>query len=79
MARKDEGSPAVPDEFPITLEEFLSEVPQAQVEMKAAFSRLARIEGLTGPRHRAEWQKLFEKFRDMPVDATWKDWSKGGR
>jgi hypothetical protein len=71
-----------PTEFPVTLDEFLTEIPAGKVEIKAAFSRLMKNEGIGGHRQRAEWRGMLEQFRTMPVGTAWKEWTdpdKGGK
>ena len=69
-----------PTEFPVTLTEYLSEIPQAQTELKCGFNRLCQTEGLTGSKMRAEWQRLFDLFKTKPTAIKWSLWaSKGGK
>ena len=75
--RDDQAMQGEPAEYPLTLDEFLNEIPQSQVEMKAAFAHLAKEEGLIGHKSRAEWQKLFTLFKGKPVNQSWKDCIKG--
>jgi hypothetical protein len=77
-ARENPRVQIVPTEFPVSLEEFLTEVPKARVEMKAAFSHLCRAEQITGRKLRAEWQTLLTLFETMPVSSTWAEWQKQG-
>ena len=67
-----------PAEFPVSLEEFLSEIPVTRVEMKAGFTHLCRAERIAGRQLRAEWQKLFTLFETMPTKSTWGEWQKSG-
>lgn len=67
-------------EFVVTLDEFLSEIPQAKVETKAGFGRLCQTENIRGLKQRSDWAKLFTLFETQPVNIKWSDWiSKGGR
>lgn len=71
-----------PAEFPVTIDEFLTEIPAGKVETKAAFARLMKSEGISGHRQRAEWRKMLEQFRTMPVGTAWIEWTdpdKGGK
>ena len=72
--------PVEQTEFPVTLDEFLSEIPQAKVETKAGFGRLCQNENIRGLKQRGEWAKLFTLFETQPVNIKWADWiKKGGR
>lgn len=67
-------------EFPVTLGEFLTEVPKSKAETKAAFTQLCRQENITGNKQRSEWATLLELFVTMPTAAAWNEWqSKGGK
>lgn len=55
----------VPAEFPVSLEEFLAELPSHSVGAGGAFRHAARE--LAGKRLRPQWQKLFDKFMQAPV------------
>jgi hypothetical protein len=83
MAKNDETKPdegATATEFPVTIGEFLSEVPASKVESKAAFRQVMATEGYTGNKLRADWNALFEQFSTKPTAVTWKEWTspKGG-
>lgn len=79
---KNSETPEAPvsetSEFPVTLDEFLGGVSQAQTEMKSAFSNLCKQEKINGHKTRSEWERLFGLFKTMPVSATWSEWAKGG-
>jgi hypothetical protein len=67
-------------EFPVTLEEFLSEVPKARVEIKAGFTHLCQAEQINGRKYRDEWATLLGLFETMPTASTWAEWQiKGGK
>lgn len=67
-------------EFPVTLEEFLSEVSKARVETKAAFTHLCQAEKITNRKYRSEWATLLGLFETMPTALTWAEWQiKGGK
>lgn len=68
-----------PSEFTVTLEEFLSEIPQAKVETKAGFVRLCQNENIGGLKMRGEWNKLLTLFETKPMKTTWAQWIKGGK
>lgn len=74
-----DATPAIaeePAEFPVSLEEFLSEVSTARVEMKAGFTHLCRSEQITGHKQRSEWQKLLTLFETRPIAVPWSEWQK---
>lgn len=60
-----------PKEFPVSLEEFLSEVSDKRVEAKAMFRHEAREQ--IGKKQRSEWQAAFDKLMESPVGTkiTW--------
>jgi hypothetical protein len=66
-------------EFPVTLAEFLSEIPQAKIETKRGFERLCGNENISGSKLRQDWQKLFDLFKTKPVGKAWADHAKEGR
>lgn len=68
-------------EFPVTFDEFLSEITSAQVESKAAFRVTMIIEGYSGNKLRSEWSALYELLSTKPTGTDWKVWagSKGGK
>lgn len=61
----------VPDEFPVTIEEFISELPTSQVGARAAFRYAAA--GLTGKQQRAAWNVLYTAFMQAPVGTKISD------
>ena len=65
-------------EFPVTLTEFLSEIPQTKIETKQGFERLCGKEKITGSKQRDEWQKLFKLFETKPTSKQWAQWVKEG-
>lgn len=71
MAKKDTS---VAEEFPVTLQEFLHDIPTSQVESKSAFARLMRDEGVTGHKMRDEWNNLYTIFQHMPTSSNWREW-----
>jgi hypothetical protein len=74
------GDTPEPSEFPVTLEEFLSEIPKARVETKAAFTHLCQAEKINDRKYRSEWAKLLGLFETMPTALTWAEWQiKGGK
>lgn len=83
MAKNDAVAPAAAvteelTEFPVTLDEFLTEVPKAKVETKAAFKHLCQAEKITGSKLRGEWATLLGLFETMPTNAVWSEWQKKG-
>ena len=67
-------------EFPVTLEEFLGEIPKARIETKAAFTHLCQAEKITNRKYRSEWAILLGLFETMPTALTWSEWQiKGGK
>jgi hypothetical protein len=88
MAKADATTESAPtqepatevSEFPVTLEEFLSEIPKARVETKAAFTHLCQAEKINGRKYRSEWATLLGLFETMPTALTWAEWQiKGGK
>jgi hypothetical protein len=65
-----------PAEFPLTLEEFLTEIPDARVETKAGFLQVMRAEQIGGAKHRQEWKQLLELYQTQPASMAWTDWTK---
>ena len=66
--------------FPVTLDEFLTEVPKAKAETKAGFKFLCKTQGIIGSKMREEWQGMFNLFETKPVKITWAEWQeKGGK
>ena len=63
--KKATAQPIEPAEFPVTLDEFLSELPSQHVGAGGAFRHAARE--LQGKRLRKAWQKLFDGFMKAPV------------
>lgn len=79
MAKESAEVQAEPTEFSVTLDEFLSEIPQAKIETKAGFVRLCQNEGIGGLKMRGEWTKLLTLFETQPMKVTWAQWVKGGK
>ena len=83
MAKSEQAATTeIPDEFAVTVTEFMADIPTSQVEMKTAFARTMRQEKVEGRKMRSEWATLYDLFRKMPTAATWKDWvatNKGGK
>lgn len=71
--------PSQPAEYAVTLEEFLSEIPQAKVETKSGFTRLCQKEGIAGMKMRSDWTKLLTLFETQPMKVSWAQWTKGGK
>lgn len=79
MAKEITEAPApAPTEFAVTIDEFLSEIPQAKVESKAGFTRLCQTEAIAGMKLRKEWEKLFSLYETQPTKLKWADWVKKG-
>lgn len=79
MAKEKSGpAPQEPAEFPVTLTEFLSEIPQTKIETKTGFEHLCKREAITGSKQRNEWQKLLNLFETKPTAKTWAQWVKEG-
>lgn len=69
-----------PAGFPVTLEEFLTEISRAKTESKAGFRMVCKQSGITGNKMRDEWQKLFDLYTSKPTKISWAEWQKtGGR
>lgn len=78
-APTQEPAPEV-SEFPVTKEEFLSEIPKARIETKAAFTHMCQAEKIDGRKYRSEWTTLLRLFETMPTALTWAEWQiKGGK
>lgn len=75
---KAEANAAEVHEFPVTLAEFLSEIPNSQPEKKGGFQHLCKTEGITGHKTRSEWNDLLDKYGKKPVGTPWCDWVKQG-
>lgn len=67
-----------PAEFPVTLTEFLSEIPQSKIETKVGFERVCKREGIAGNKQRSEWQELLTLFETKPTAKTWAQWVQEG-
>jgi hypothetical protein len=68
MAKKTE-IPAEPvTEFPVTLAEFLTELPVGRNAAAAAFGHAAQT--LSGKRDRKTWQDIMDRFMNSPVGTT---------
>ena len=67
-----------PAEFTLTLEEFLAEIPNSRVEIKAGFTHLCQAEGITGSKYRSEWSNLMRLYGAKPTKLTWSEWIKQG-
>lgn len=80
MAKKEQAvEVAEPTGFPMTLDEFLAEVPKAKTETKAGFRMLCKLESINGNRMKQEWQRLFGLYETKPVKINWATWhEKGG-
>ena len=66
--------------FPVTLEEFLTEISRAKTESKAGFRVVCKQSGITGNKMRDEWQSLFDLYASKPTKISWAEWQKtGGR
>ena len=67
------------EQYPITLQEFLDQMSDRQVETKASFKRVMVKEGEDAQHlQKAEWQKLFDLFKTKPVGTPWKTWARKG-
>lgn len=72
MTRKaTNAEPQDVDQFPVTLDEFLTEKGKSEHEKKAAFGKLMQRENVSGHRLRAEWEEMYQRFGTMPVGAPW--------
>lgn len=86
MAKKEEAvavetataAPQEPAEFKVTLGEYLSEIPTAKVETKAAFAALCREKNINGNKLRGEWQAIMNLFNTQPLSISWEEWIKKG-
>lgn len=56
-------------EFPVSLDEFLGELPKGQSTMKDGFKFACRQYGITGHKYRSEWQALLTQYNNQPGDA----------
>lgn len=65
-------------EFPVTLDEFLSEIPVTKVETKQGFTHICKTKGINGHKMRSAWQDLFTLYQTQPVSMTWEEWVKQG-
>lgn len=74
MAKKDAEKD--PTEFPLTLDEFLTELPTAQVETKAGFRHMMMAEKIGGQKLRSEWGTLLDLYLKQPSRLSWADWIK---
>lgn len=74
MAKKEEEKE--PTEFPLTLDEFLNELPIAQVETKAGFRHQMQVEKINGQKLRKEWGALLNLYKKQPSSMSWADWTK---
>ena len=57
---------------------FAESLPAGEQRLGIAFQSTlhSEAEKLT-PRPRADWLKLFERFRSKPSRVSWQDWRKG--
>lgn len=78
MAKEPVAEITEPQEFAVTLDEFLSEIPTGQVETKAGFTRLCQLEQIAGMKMRGEWQRLYTLYSTQPTKMKWSDWIKQG-
>lgn len=68
---------APPEQFPVTIEEFLDGMPKGQIETRRAFAGLVK-DGQR--RSREEWMELYALFQTKPAGVPWDEWrSKNGR
>jgi hypothetical protein len=74
MAKKEDGKE--PTEFPLTLDEFLIELPKAQVETKAGFRHVMQANKIGGAKLRSEWGDLLSLYQKQPSRMSWVDWTK---
>jgi len=75
MGKKEESVQET-TEFPLTLDEFLSELPATRVEMKAGFRHVMQEENNSGVRLREDWQALLDLYKEQPSSMSWADWIK---
>lgn len=79
MAKTDATETVVeqgPTEFPLTLEEYLSEQPASMVETKAGFRSVVDAAGISGARPRGEWASLLDLYNRQPAAMPWAEWMK---
>lgn len=55
----------VPDEFPVSLDDFVGSLPLRYVGMRGAFKHAAR--NVEGRKTATEWQKMLDTFANAPV------------
>lgn len=79
MGKRDEINmqETEPAEIKLTVDDFLSEIPNSQVEMRESFRFLCKQEQIGGHKLRAEWKNLLELYNTMPSTTSWPEWSKG--
>lgn len=65
MAKKVESTLVTVDEFVMSIDEFIAEMPLASSAAAAAFKHAARK--ITGHKYRNEWQALMAKFMSLPT------------
>lgn len=65
--------------FAVTLDEFLTGIPKAQVETKAGFKHLCQREGIAGKQTAAQWQAMYQLYQTKPIKKTWAEHLKEGR
>jgi len=72
--KKKDTEQTEPQEFKLSVDEFLSEFGNAQAEIKGAFKALMSKEQINGHKMRSEWARLLELFRSQPTRLTWSEW-----
>jgi hypothetical protein len=74
--KKAQEAQEEPTEFPLTLDEFLSELPAARIETKAGFKHVMEQEKETAPRLRKDWTALLDLYHTQPSAMSWEEWVK---